>query len=386
MSSWSADISPFIFEGTVPPGRLIGRHEEIASLLAWARAGRNVALIGPLRYGKTSLLDAVADRADRARGTDRLLPVMVDLYGVLGLVDVVLRLEAAWQRAASTRTRLQDAVARVFAGAQLGLNIAGAGFQVRLAQDPRTDPLPALHTLLDLPITLHGRRGHPRVLLVLDEFQDLAGVQGAEAILRSHSQHQRAAASYVFSGSEPSMLAAAFGDAARPFYGQAEVKRLGRLPHDLLAETVSERFAATDRSPGPVLSDLVSASAGHPQRAMLLAHELWSEVPPGGRADVASWTTARERADRRAADQMVALWSGLNRSEQRTLRAIVDFGSPYRVDAAQTLGLAKASAQSAVRQLLGRGLLEADASRALQLVDPLLARWIARHTRQRPPP
>jgi hypothetical protein len=381
MTQWDADVSPFVFDGPVPPDQLIGRDAEAASLLAWAKAGRFVGLVAPRRFGKTSLLDKVAAEAERKAG---ILPVTVDLYGVVSTADLVLRLEAAWQRAASPRQRLRDNLGRVFAGAQVGLSVAGSGFQLRLARDPRTDPLPALHTLLDLPNKVVAKRGgHSRVLLVLDEFQDLFSVEGAEAVLRSHLQHQREVASYVFSGSEPGMLTSAFADRARPFYGQAELKRLGRLPDAELAAAIARRFRTTSRRADAVLPELVATAEGHPQRAMLLAHLLWTFTPEGGAADRRGWEAALDRADRRVADEMTALWGGLDRSEQKTLRAIRAFGSPFRVAATTTLDLPKSTAQRAVRNLLRSGVLEAgdgDAadspSKGLLLVDPMLGRWI----------
>ncbi|MGH8869395.1 MAG: helix-turn-helix domain-containing protein [Actinomycetes bacterium] len=370
----SRDVSPFVFDGPVSPDQLIGRSEETAGLLAWARAGRFVALVAPRRYGKTSLLDAVADQAQR----EDLLPVTVDLYGVLSLTDLVLRLESAWQRAARRGERLRDTLGRVFAGAQVGLSVAGAGFSLRMARDPRTDPLPALHTLLDLPLQVAGKRGVSRVLLVLDEFQDLFRIEGAEAVLRSHAQHQREAASIVFSGSEPGMLAAAFGDRARPFYGQAEMSRLGRLPAGALAKAVDERFTATGRSAAEALPELVSASEGHPQRAMLLAHLLWTQTPDGGRADADTWQRTLVATDRRVSDEMAALWGGLSRGERKVLRAVQAYGSPYRSAAAQALDLPKSTAQEALRGLVARGVLEQEADEGPPLiVDPMLTRWVA---------
>lgn len=76
-------------------------------------------------------------------------------------------------RSVSSR-RLRRAGNDVSAAASPAL--AGTGFTVALAQRPNTDPLPALHVLLDLPNRLRGHKDHRRMLLVLDEFQSLRRV------------------------------------------------------------------------------------------------------------------------------------------------------------------------------------------------------------------
>ena len=90
------------------------------------------------------------------------------------------------------------------------------------------DPLPALHAILDLP--LRAVPSNTRAVIVFDEFQGIRSVRGLNAILRSHVQHQRKQASFVFCGSEQGMFDAIFNDPDAPMYGQSEPMRLGRLP------------------------------------------------------------------------------------------------------------------------------------------------------------
>src|SRR5919204_110733 len=71
----------------------------------------------------------------------------------------------------------------------LGLSLGGFGISVKLHTDPRVDPLPALHALLDLPNRLDERGGY-RALIALDEFQDVAKIPSLDALLRSHIQFQ----------------------------------------------------------------------------------------------------------------------------------------------------------------------------------------------------
>ncbi len=371
--------SPFIFDGPVPPENLVGRADEINAIRAWSRAGRFMSLSAPRRFGKTSLIQAVARQVEQH---DATAAVVADLYDVASVADLVIRLERAW--ATHTPARLRSTTARILAGSEVGLNLAGTGFTIALAERPQTDPLPALHALLDLPAKLLGHRGHARVLLVLDEFQSVSRLPGVEALIRSHAQHQRDSASYLFAGSEPSLLAAAFRDRARPLYGQAETFHLGRLPASELSEAIAAEFERSEKHVGDTLPHLVAASEGHPQRAMLLAHTLWSAVAPGQVAGPDEWSVAVQDAMRRVDAEARALLGGLRPGSRKTLRAVAEYGSPLNSRALRTLDLRKTTAADATQSLVGDGLIEQVDGR-WRLIDPLLARWIRQELATRTP-
>lgn len=369
MAVWESP-SPFIFDGPVPPDKLIGRQEECDTLRSWVRAGRFTALVAPRRFGKTSLIGKLADETERK---DHIPTIVVDLYDVASIADLVIRLERAWSAHAPHRLRAK--IAEVLAGAQVGLNVAGSGFTMRLAERPDTDPLPALHTLLDLPAKVAAKNS--RVLVVLDEFQSLASLSGAEAIIRSHAQHQRKTASYLFCGSAPGMVAAAFEDRARPFYGQVQTFTLGRLDPVALTKFVADGFALSKRDITEVLPDLVAATEGHPQRAMLLAHLLFQQVKPRSAATAASLRAALDAALDRVDPEARSVLNGLDFGSRKTLRAVAEYGTPISARAGRTLDLPKTTAADAAARLQKLGIVEReDESRRWRLVDPLLARWL----------
>jgi len=59
-----AEAKPSIF-GPLPSSQLVDRAPELERLLAMAASGRSVRLAAPRRYGKTTLLNALADRRGR---------------------------------------------------------------------------------------------------------------------------------------------------------------------------------------------------------------------------------------------------------------------------------------------------------------------------------
>lgn len=367
--------SPFRFEGPVEPADLVGRQADVDALVRNARAGRAMSIAAPRRYGKTSLLRAVA--AERA--SEGCVVATVDLLGLEGPGDFATRFATAWRRATEEDRRLRAAVQRVLAGlAGLGVTVAGVGVQVSFGRGQ--DPGAVLHTVLDLP-----RQADRPVLVVLDEFQALHETwpQG-EGVLRGHVQQQLGAASYVFAGSQPHLLEAAFADRGRAFYQQVLRVPLGRLSSTDLAEAVAERFDRTGRDPGAALSPMLALADGHPQRAMFLAHLLWEQTAAGGTADDAAWERALTAARSWVADEMAGVWTPLTRNQQVALRAVAAHGSAT-VAAVADGGVARSARQAAEGALLRLGLVEPDPSRQgpqggrrLRLVDPLLRDWLLR--------
>lgn len=363
------EANPFVYSRPVAPADVLDRQAEIVQLLELASGGHYVRLYAPRRFGKTSLLRKTLQEAEREA---KMVPVLVDLYGVLSLADVTIRIERAY---AQLRGTIRKTIESILRTSGLGLSLGAPGISVKLQFEPRTSPLPALHALLDLPERVADRSGS-RVLVAFDEFQDVAKVQDFDKLLRSHIQHQGETASYIFSGSEPGMMRELFDVKGRPLYGQAEPLRLGRLADTDVAAYIGERFARTKRSADRVLDALLSAARGHPQRAMLLAHRLWDEVRPGGEADEEAWQTALARTKTQIAAEFEALWRGLEANEQRALRAIALFpDAPYGARALGAVDLKKSGAHYAVRSLLAKAELEEEDGRTV-FVDPLFELWL----------
>src|SRR6476660_7282326 len=246
------DVNPFIYSHPIAPEDVIDRDEETKRLLTAAVGGHFVRLYAPRKYGKTSLLRRVLLDGERQEG---MIPILVDLYGVLSIADVAVRFERAYARQLKGKVRAR--VEEFLQSTGLGISLGALGVSARLQIDPRIDPLPALHALLDLPLRLEEGGGF-RALIVLDEFQDVTKVPDLDGLLRSHIQYQGNVASYVFAGSEPGLLKQLFETRDRPLYGSAVPMRLPRLDDGDVADYVAARFERTGRLSGEALQPLVA--------------------------------------------------------------------------------------------------------------------------------
>ena len=248
------DTNPFVYSRPLSPEDIIDREEETHELLKNALGGHYVRLYAPRKYGKTSLLRKALLDGERQEG---LVPVLVDFYGIVSLADVVVRIERAYSRElkGAVRGRVEEFLQRT----GLGLSLGAFGISAKLQLEPRTDPLPALHALLDLPLRLEESGGF-RAFIALDEFQDVAKVQSLDAILRSRIQFHGDVASYVFAGSEPLVarasewlpltawsVLAVEADGVIRWLGSRDVDPMLKGPAEAIAETVTRSGQAALR-------------------------------------------------------------------------------------------------------------------------------------------
>jgi uncharacterized protein len=364
--------NPFVFDRPLPPGELIDREDELSLLLSMAVSGQSTRLAAPRRYGKTTLLGALVDRIER---DERFIATLIDFSRVTSMADVVSRFEQGYAEGLE-RGKLRalwHAVRRRMT-ADIHLRVPGdvAGVSVGIAPDGGQELLAHLHHLLEVPRVVHERTGR-RCLIVLDELQDLLKVvDGIDGILRSHIQHHYNFASYVFAGSEPSLMAELFGDRRRPLFEQARSVPLGPLAPVPLADWLEARLAGRE-SLGEWVDELVQFSGGHPQRAMMIAHMLWEQDPH----DPDALDHAIDAATSEAIEGLEQIWAGLTANERRVLGAVAAGQRQVASKAAlERTGAAKSSHVYAADRLVDRCVLRIASDGLPSIVDPLLAHWL----------
>lgn len=367
--------NPFLFDRPLSPGQGLLRDQELEELIAMAQGGQSVRLVAPRRYGKTTLLKTLEKVA---RDAHEMIPASVDCSRVTSLEDVVVRIRNAYERSldrGQLRSVWRAVRRRLSAGAQLAVpGVASVGAQV--AAGPRSSDLEALHAVLELPVSVHERTGQ-RCLVIFDEFQDLLTAEEAiDGLLRSHLQHHAQSASYVFAGSQPSLMDALFGDRRRPLFEQALGIELGPLPQAPLAGYVEAVLAEHGRD--DLLDDvdaLVAAGAGHPQRTMLLAHMLYRQSRR--RADPLA--SALDAALAQVDEALGQTWAALTPAQRRVLAAVAAGHSQLTSEAALRFAGHGKGTQASVRDaLVAATHLVRDADGRVRFVDPLLRVWIER--------
>lgn len=364
--------NPFVYDRPLPPSDAIDRPDERTLLSELAEGGQTSRLAAPRRFGKTTLITALA--AD-LRSRDWIVCV-ADFSRCRTIEDVGERLYDGWRRSLDrrgTRSHWKKANRELETSLEAGVPGVARG-SVRGRRVGRGDrPLARLHGLLALPEALMAAQARP-ILVVFDEFQDLltAG-EDLDGLIRSHVQHHVDIASYCYAGSQASLLRALFEDRQRPLFGQAREVPLAPIAAGAIQGWVLERF----RSGGRALAEesaaaLAAGAAGHPQRAAMVAHFLWRQA----RLDEAAVLAAEAEALHAAEGEMEQLWDDLTRAQRQVIGLVADGAAELLARSSlEAMGLGKSTAQQARDVLGAEGHLRREGNR-FTLVDPFLGSWL----------
>lgn len=354
------EVSPFPYQGPLDPGQVRGRRDLLDDLTERVTERRATALLGPRRFGKTSVLRRLA--ADLAE----VSTIAVDLFGVQTHGDVVTRLATAMQEAVP---QVRDSAVEL--SVQAGIDLGGLQAELALSPSKRPDARTLFDELAQVLVAT-GRR--TPLLIVFDEFQSIVAVEGATAVLRTHLQHHYTHLGLVFAGSAPSAMRDVFTRHDQPFFNQADLVTIEPLDLAAVHDIVTGGFASTGRDAGAVAGMIFALTGGHPQRTMRAADQVWRHTEPGERADQV-WGRALMTLREAEAAVLAATYDDLTMTERKVVRIYANGGSIYG-SAAERVALSPGAADHARNSLLADGKLRRDRDGDVVVTDPLFADWL----------
>jgi len=352
--------SPFPYQGPLLPEQVGGRDDLLADLTERVTEHRVTALLGPRRYGKTSVLRRLAADLEAADTS----VVWVDLYAIRSFTDLAIRLDSALAVATGPSRPVMDQLA---AGFELNLGLLKASIQ----RPGRPAPEPTVDLLLDVLLGAAAR--HP-TLVVIDEFSGIDAVDGAAGLLRTKLQHHYQDVGLVFAGSEPSTMRSLFEDREQPFYAQADIVLIGPLAASAVHELIIDGW--NGGAPAGLAASIMAFTGGHPQRVMQLADAAWSIAGSDAEAGDALWGRALEAVRASTDSGFEVRFDGLPPAQQAVLRIVASGGSLFG-RSAELLDLSPSSAQAGRRQLIESGQV-AKVDDTPVIIDPLFADWLRR--------
>lgn len=377
--------NPFEYGRELDRRELVDREQEIMEIRRVIHNRGKLFLVGPRRFGKTSLLAAAGEAA--AAGGVIVLRFDAEKYETLELLASAILTAAArslrgpaervarWlsRSAGALRPSVDMDPVTGALSVSIGVGAGGAGGELPLL----TDALDAVESLA----TESGRE----VVVILDEVQQIIVEHGeaAERQLRATVQQHRHVA-YIFAGSATRLLTAMSTDPNRPFYRLGSLTYLGPVPEaDFLAFLLrSYRSGGAEVEPGSCERILREAESV-PYNVQRLAHEVWEVVRAESLPVVTEEVVARglERVVRREDPAYTQIWTSLTRNQKKTLKAVIGTGGEglQSRDVSRAFDIAPASVQVALTALEDRHLIrqETAAGRTrYRLVDPFFAPWL----------
>jgi AAA+ ATPase superfamily predicted ATPase len=374
--------NPFRYGGVARGAYFADRREELAGLIADVRGGQDVVVISPRRLGKTSLVDRAIEELRRRRAK----VAYVDLFAVQTLPELAEALakgifDGLLSRRARLLERAQELASRLSLAPRITLGDDGRPRFEFLVYEREEDVLPVIDELLATPGRVAAESSAP-VVLVLDEFQQIAEVGGAfPARFRTVFQQQPEVA-HVYLGSKRHLMTRLFMEKGEALYRSAKPLALGPIAPAEFGGFLRERFATGGVvAPDEALERILSLTGGLPYETQELCSFAWTRAVPSGLLDVEAIEQALEDVLDSESARYVTIWDELSSSQRKLLRALAlepgtVFAEAYR--RRHRLGSAS-TVQRALEALDRRELVEPRVPDGGYLVSDLFLRlWLRR--------
>jgi uncharacterized protein len=376
-------VNPFRFGPLALDEAFTDRQAEIDTLVADARNGQDVVVFAPRRYGKSSLVWRVAQELVK----EDVLVAQVDLMRTPTKDQLASKLAKTIHEELATRLWAVKERLKVFAGLRIVPSISidpndgtvSFSFDARAAEEDIDATLEELFTMIGT-IAADRRR---RVVLVLDEFQEVVDIDPSLIkLMRSVFQEQPEVA-HIYLGSKRHMMRRIFNDENEPFWRSAKQMELGVIPPDLFAPYALGRFKKTGRKLERDACDrALELTGGHPYATQELLYFLWEATAPEEAADLGAVDRALDATLLSEHSHFSLIWDRASGAQKRVLQALAQEqpGRPLSADYQRRHALPPTPTVQTALTALERGELVKRLGRGeYRIAEPFLTEWIQRY-------
>jgi AAA+ ATPase superfamily predicted ATPase len=244
------------------------------------------------------------------------------------------------------------------------------------------DLIATMERLLELPGELAGERGR-RVVLVLDEFQEVVDIdRSLPRLMRSVFQRQPEV-SHIYLGSRRHTIERIFNDENEPFWRSAKRIELGVIDPERFRGFIARHFEQTGkRIDADAVDRLLAITRGHPYATQELCYFAWQRTAPRAAASGAVVDDALADVLRSENSHFSAVWDGLSAQQRVVLQSLaLEEGRPLSSEYRRRHGLPPTSSVQRALQVLERGELVGRDGGLARISEPFLAEWLRHRTR-----
>jgi len=340
--------------------------------------GKHSLIISPRRYGKTSLILKTIEEK-------KLHHIQVDLFSCLnstaveqkiltsiglGITKIVPKIHETFQTLKSILTNLR-----------LSLDLYHGVVTLKIERTGETKENLS-HALQGLEKIAHKFSPEKKVVVFIDELQELANLSDAkiiEALIREHAQTSRALC-FVFSGSNRHLLTNIFENSDRPLYMLCDKLVLQRITpisyRHHLNQAAVKKWGKT--LPSESLDQILSLTACHPYYINVLCGKLWVENKLLDNTQVTTvWNNYVTEEISRVAQTLDRL-SDNQKKLLITLSKLEAVNQPTSQEFLNLANMPGASVRMALKSLLQQDLVYLDNEHNYRVLDPLFQSALSR--------
>jgi hypothetical protein len=381
--------NPFTIERALRGEQLINRAQELAKVTTTLGRAGKLFVIGPRRFGKTSILMTAVDRLRNEKG--KALFFNVEAYPTLELLIRAIIAEAA--NLSGNLKQATTMIRRFFSklNPSVSYNPVEGTFEASLGISA-AEPAEAAPLLIETLNNLEklAASSKQKIGLVLDEFQQLLQLGGPpiEGQLRAAIQHHECVG-YVFAGSQTSLLTDMINNPARPFYRLGEPLFIKEVPFDDFLIFLREGFRKLNcKADDQTFAYLFGLADGVPYNVQLLASNCWDEIHrnPKKKLTPEDVDAAQSRLIQVFAPYHAPLWASLTANQQKALALIARNSTEGRTAGGlmskailKRLDMTPGTMHKSLLALENRSIIRrefADTTAVYRFEDPLFKAWI----------
>jgi hypothetical protein len=366
--------NPFHYGTPAEGEHFAGRETELAAILSRLRAGINVVVVSPRRYGKTSLLL----RAEHELEEDGAAVIHANVLRSRDLGSFASGLATQAFRAPGGRWhRARQAVPEFLRRLRARPVVTFEGEHPKFGFDTGLSAPDADGVLADIYGVLAEVASRRPSALVLDEFQAIVGLGAHLPALLKALADAHPEVSLVLAGSRRHLMEQLVSAESAALYGMAEPITLGSLPEDVMAAHLCSRAATGGKSMSDTVARLIVALSGPvPNDIQRLAYETYDTA--GATIDEPAVHAGLAAATAHDAASYAERYEILSPGQRRVLSALAEAPTEHPASAAFLAQTALANSSSVKKALgvLEEAELVARRGAILVVADPFFAAWL----------
>lgn len=362
------------FPITVTTGKAFcNRIKERKMLKEFINHGRHAVLVAPRRYGKTSLIKQVLLEI-------KLPHTIIELTMATRMEEVekilLQHIGQLLHEILPKTTKAKQGVLKLFNWLNPEI-VLSAGGQKLVFHPKGTKTIGDIAEIL-IKLDDAAKISHKRVVVVMDEFQQLATIQdhNIEASIR-HAMQYSNHVSYVFSGSHRNMLVSMFNKKNRPLYNACETIPLDRIEKKDYISFIN--FAANEKwkksIPMPVLETIFHLTELHPIYINRICGYFWLKGEfPTEKNCKQYWAEYVESQASTFTEDLISF--GKN---QRAVLSYLAHNPSHKMSSHEVsvkIGIPEASIRQAVKKLLIKDYLHKTQDGVIRILDPAFRDFI----------
>ena len=370
---------PFVYGVAAEEMYFTDREKETFRLTMNFENGLNTIIISPRRWGKTSLVNKVAEQM---KNHSEIRIVRMDAFSVRTPEDFYRMFATEIIKQTATRVEEWMENAKRFLSSLVPV--------VTMSADPQNPVSFSLKSVvsnygeevLSLPERI-AKEKNIHIIICIDEFQQIGELNDSitfQKKLRSVWQHQHSV-SYCLYGSKRRLLMNMFGSRSYPFYKFGDMIFLERIPIQYWYEYIQKRFEQAGKNiSSEMINQIYAYVDGNSSYVQQLSWLVWARTTNDVNEEIL--TDAQQDLLNQNHALFMEQMNGLTQYQIRFVRAVMD-GKALEINRKETIDeyeLGSSANIATIKKALQKKELIEIEGKDIHFSDPIFIHWLHRNS------